>query len=804
MSLLQEVSSVRIIVSGNSFINTLNVTTLQTSTIDGGNVYTQPKINSTIQGLGSLAFISTPTLVSSLRGLGTLNYISAQTLVSTVSGFQRQYQTASFLSSANLQSSVTGLASIQYISSASLQSTVGGLGQRYVSAGGAAATTPQLISTFSTLGINTLSISSLNISSMNRALVQATPNSSIFVFTGEMYSGSNIKVSVDNGSNWLNVTSGAFSSNSYAVGYNGSMWVAVGFGNGNTIKYSYDAFNWYDVISGAFTSSGYGIVWNGRIWLALGASTDSSIKYSSDGLVWSNASSGAFTGQAYYAAWNGNMWVAVGSDSGSAAMKYSYDGLNWSNKGSGTNVSYGPRRTAVVFGKNVWVAAGIGTSQSQSIQYSYDGINWSNIASNGFYYGSPLNYGAGYGLAFNGNIFVAAGLDSGTSQVRYSYNGVNWYVGTGNTGMESIVWTGSVFVGKANQSPVSFQYSSNGITWDFGYGSPNSMSGTWLAFNSNVTPSYQQSTLQITDATQYYLYGPQFSSSLVYPQYGDLFLNDILEISRGVNRVGIGIYSNPPPFPRYTLDVLGSMYTSTFQANVLSSPSLNVSSIQFGSQSGWLNLGPVQTTATSSIQVNSALAYISSLYCGSTNTALPFYTAQINGTALVSSLLVGEPQDTFSTIGFRLAITHDSAVKPGTDTWTTTSDMRVKDNIVDADYKKCYSDIQSLQLRRFEWASSFLESWDGADRHVLGFIAQEVSTIFPQSVDIRSAHGFSNFHFLNLDQMNMSLYGAVKQTILDIETLESTVKYSQEDLQFVRDTSDVIFSTLEGIQRQKL
>ena len=59
---------------------------------------------STIQGLGSLGYISTASLVSSVAGLGSLGYISTASLVSSVAGL-------------GLQSTIEGLGSFGYLSS---------------------------------------------------------------------------------------------------------------------------------------------------------------------------------------------------------------------------------------------------------------------------------------------------------------------------------------------------------------------------------------------------------------------------------------------------------------------------------------------------------------------------------------------------------------------------------------------------------------------------------------------------------------------------------------------------------------
>jgi hypothetical protein len=105
-------------------------------------------IGSTIIGLGSFGYISTPTAItasifqSSLTGLGTIGYISTSQLTSTIGGLA----TAGYISTSQLTSTLEGLGTAGYISTSQLTSTLGGLGTAgYIS-------TSQLTSTLRGLG----------------------------------------------------------------------------------------------------------------------------------------------------------------------------------------------------------------------------------------------------------------------------------------------------------------------------------------------------------------------------------------------------------------------------------------------------------------------------------------------------------------------------------------------------------------------------------------------------------------------------------------------------------------------------
>jgi hypothetical protein len=107
---------------------------------------------STVDNLGTLGYVSTLSLFSTVRGLASIGYISTSQLVSTVEGLNNfgPYLTtnamvstvvglgsAGYISTSGLTSTVTGLGSLRYISTPQLQSTVEGLGSRgYISSTG--------------------------------------------------------------------------------------------------------------------------------------------------------------------------------------------------------------------------------------------------------------------------------------------------------------------------------------------------------------------------------------------------------------------------------------------------------------------------------------------------------------------------------------------------------------------------------------------------------------------------------------------------------------------------------------------
>jgi hypothetical protein len=109
-------------------------------------------------------------------------------------------------------------------------------------------------------------------------------------------------------------------------------------------------------------------------------------------------------------------------------------------------------------------------------------------------------------------------------------------------------------------------------------------------------------------------------------------------------------------------------------------------------------------------------------------------------------------------------------------TITSNSDLRVKQNIVAADTNLCYSTFQALNLKYFEWKPEYKSTFHLKDRHSLGFIAQEVKEIFPNSVIIDKMHGFNDYHALETDQINKVHFGTTKKLVELVETLTAKVE----------------------------
>jgi hypothetical protein len=126
------------------------------------------------------------------------------------------------------------------------------------------------------------------------------------------------------------------------------------------------------------------------------------------------------------------------------------------------------------------------------------------------------------------------------------------------------------------------------------------------------------------------------------------------------------------------------------------------------------------------------------------------------------------------TPSYRLHLATDSAAKPGTNTWTVPSDAQLKEDIMVADYDLCYSNMKAIDLKYYKWKDQFIEETDCTDRHKLGWIAQDVQTVFPNAVNtLPYQYGVSNVLNLNADQVYAMMYGTVRKLMYEVEELKA-------------------------------
>jgi len=170
---------------------------------------------------------------------------------------------------------------------------------------------------------------------------------------------------------------------------------------------------------------------------------------------------------------------------------------------------------------------------------------------------------------------------------------------------------------------------------------------------------------------------------------------------------------------------------------------------------------------------------------------------------------------TIASPAHQLQVSTDSAGKPSTSTWTIVSDERIKEDIELADLDLCYEAIKAIPLKRYKWRDEIYTAEQVTDRRKLGWIAQDVETVFPKAVgthefkynqvfaetiipaveeeldadgniitpaqperieqgDLISEDVIEDCRNLNSDQIYAAMYGAVQKLMAKVETLEAS------------------------------
>ncbi len=133
------------------------------------------------------------------------------------------------------------------------------------------------------------------------------------------------------------------------------------------------------------------------------------------------------------------------------------------------------------------------------------------------------------------------------------------------------------------------------------------------------------------------------------------------------------------------------------------------------------------------------------------------------------------------TPGVQLDLSTDGARKLSTTTWSTGSDARIKEDIVDANIDRCYEIVSNIKLKHYRWMDDIANIVD--DKSQLGWIAQDVEVVFPKAVTTSNAYGLDDFRSLNADQMYKVMYGALSKVIEKCDRYETIITNQEATIQ---------------------
>jgi hypothetical protein len=165
--------------------------------------------------------------------------------------------------------------------------------------------------------------------------------------------------------------------------------------------------------------------------------------------------------------------------------------------------------------------------------------------------------------------------------------------------------------------------------------------------------------------------------------------------------------------------------------------------------------------------------YITGTYVG-VGTSSPTQKLEVSGNLKVSNngYIMNNLGIGMTNPSYQLQLSTDSAAKPSTTTWTTTSDVRLKTNITLADKNRCYEIIKKLPLKHYTWTKDYIDNTSIEDTSKLGWIAQDVQSIFPKAVRTTAMFGLEDCKTLDADQIYATMYGAIQKLQDVVEQLQ--------------------------------
>ena len=377
------------------------------------------------------------------------------------------------------------------------------------------------------------------------------------------------------------------------------------------------------------------------------------LAYSSNGYLYSNAnplvnstwSNRSVLRAANKISWNGRIWVAACPVvSVNDSLKWSTDGLTWFPSASGGIFG---NASNVVWGKTAagykWVACGLDSyTQYANIQYSLDGKNWNTAYDNGVSFNIGLNQGATV-IANNGVVWLAGGVNNGTTSLFTSADGIAWSNVLSNVdsvGVKDIAWNGTQWL-LAGGEPDKLRYSSD-PTGATGWTNTSYIYGTFgtIAWNGKywfVAPSnYVGYAYSLNLSNWTYDTTSVMRVNLTSLQWTGTFL--------AATTASNGIYISPDGFTNWTQQTTGSNLLFSglaFTSNVYPAYQQTNLEIIYDSQDKFFNTGNKIFTFPSSLVINDTLAVDHGFRRAGVNCNVPRYSMDIAGTLHASSLYIG-------------------------------------------------------------------------------------------------------------------------------------------------------------------
>jgi len=395
---------------------------------------------------------------------------------------------------------------------------------------------------------------------------------------------------------------------------------------------------------------------------------------------------------------------------------------------------------------------------------------------------------------YNGQHNVAVGMYS----LRNTVGNFNTAIGS-NSGSSDSTSSGNVYIGYHAGTKIAATTNKNNnviIGYQAGYNSTG---------DRNVFLGYSAGK-NATGSDKLYIENSENASPLIYGDFATnkLEFNGLVEVKAAQNIPALiwdnggGILKNNTdamlwdrPVYKMLLDAdnndTGVSGEARFQlfSNVDSSAALTAKiSLNCDGGDSWINSGDVGIGITNPVYKMDVAGVINgSSGLSGPNTALRAQGAEaiwFDGTQF--SWGFGGTWNRFADsvrIGTNVSPSHmlqvDGIARSSQSTWATTSDARVKENVVTIEH--ALETISRFRPVTFEWIETYRDEHPEAKEFNYGFISQEVEQIIPSMVSIvKEKIGdltIDDFRVLNSDALVPLLVGAVQEQQAIIEELRS-------------------------------
>ena len=247
--------------------------------------------------------------------------------------------------------------------------------------------------------------------------------------------GNNTIAYSEDGIYWKGLGKTVFTTRGNRAVWNGVLWVAVGCGN-YWVATSYDGINWVGR-DNYLMSEGYDVAWNGTVFIATGYGGTSNMAASADGIVWYGiaSSQGIFSQYASAITWTGKIWLAYGSGGNTTAYSASNDGWIWQPTTIQNMVITDASSALITPGYDVNDLSASSFNASYPVSYAVD--NSMNISSSSDWRSGVSKYNATTGVysasantTYNNNLTLSGEWlqIKLASPVIVKYYHLSWYI----------------------------------------------------------------------------------------------------------------------------------------------------------------------------------------------------------------------------------------------------------------------------------------------------------------------------------------------------------------------------------------